>query len=218
MTEGEAIVANATIGLAFITAGLVLATLLLVWAAVSGQASTRRADVEFVLRPWHERAGTLLEGRLENFGPASARNLHFTLHVSQDGAPVVDATSDLKEPLFPAGLHRFFLPRTHPAATISSMAEIGIVFEAQWSWEDDRNVLPLRGHTRRKTFRKTAGQIKDDYYPGHAILEKDVATALTDISKELEAIRKVVVGTDLAAQMRRQGGAIYVPDDLPLGE
>ena len=194
MTEGEAIVANATFALAAVTALLVIATLALAAGEARGRAGDRRADVELLIRPW-ERGPLMLEARVENFGPANARNLTLDLHMEDADGTVLrqsTASATLHEDVFPVGTERTMLPRPSPNLKLAEMAAVDLWVVAQWSWEDGRRLWPLSSRTQSRQWRVAAKSLVADYYESHALHPASVVGALREVYMNLDRIAVVL--------------------------
>jgi len=181
-----------TLALVVVTLLLVLATLLLAFGEARGRASQRRAEV--VLHVWPFTRGPMyLEVRLENFGPANARDVRLEV-VTEDtvGRPVPESKHRLEESVLAAGQHRSILALPGDRGDLRAMAAAGCVVVASWSWMDDRSLLPFRSGRQRRAVRAPALAVQEAYYPGHVMIEPTVDELLRDIRDDIRSMRRAI--------------------------
>lgn len=192
-----------TLALVVVTLLLVLATLLLAFGEARGRASQRRAEV--VVHVWPFTRGPMyLEVRLENFGPANARDVRLeVLTEDPEGQTVPDSEHRLAEGGLAAGRHRTILALPGNRGDLRAMATAGYVVVATWSWTDDRSLLPFRSGVQRRTVRTSALAVQDSYYPGHVMIEPTIDELLRDIRDDIRLMRKAVESRPATAMEQR---------------
>ena len=159
----------------------------LTWGLLQESRRVRRqtleAHVEAAVRPW-ERASWYVVVRIENLGPAPARNLDVQIYLWDHGQRVTDQDRHLAEPFLGLGSHRTFLIRGgQRLETQKQMAERDVRVDVRWSWDDQRSG-GLRRSTRSLVY--PVASINSDYYEGSALIEPNVERSLEDISKHLK--------------------------------
>lgn len=183
--------------IAVLTAFLVLfnAWLLLETRAVRMERLV--ASVEAYPMPY-EMASMYLSGRVENGGPAIARDLVWTV-TQRQGGEVVDEPHRYAQPLMAAGRYRtMMLHQRQKSQMLREMGEQGVTFEVEWEWKDGRRWLgvgPHRTHKRSATW--DAKQLSDDFYQAIVLTETPpmlkvsaAADEMKKAAKEPEKIRR----------------------------
>ncbi len=146
----------------------------------------------------YEMASMYLAGRIENGGPAPARDLLWSVTQMRDGEPTENAHR-YAQPLLGAGRYRsMMLHHRKGSQTLREMGDLGITFEATWEWKDGRRsrlgLGPHLVHKRSATW--VTRQLVEDFYQAWVLTETppmlkvgDMADGVRKAIKELPKIR-----------------------------
>jgi hypothetical protein len=172
--------------MAVVTLVYTLITLAIVLETRRSRLVAGEATVLYRASPW-PKMHLVLAVRIENYGPAVARDVTFTYWLSRaDGSHVQgeDAAGSLHEALLPIGLPREALPHD-PAAqnrNMDGLAEAGLMLNAEWSWRDGCRHLHKAKDSRR------VAQVAEDYHGSKVLIEHFPLDSLPKIEKHLDGI------------------------------
>jgi hypothetical protein len=178
-------------------------TLLLLFEARRARQLQGAAALTLWPTPWGD--GLYLALRLENYGPAIARDVRLRFWYEREGTLLEGTDLSYADPVFGPGRRREFLPDTdNPKGAhlmLNALGEQGYVLQAELSWADDR--LTLRGHRQRHTGHWTwpTDDLRHGFYTAHPLTDKElipvferkadkVIGALERISREAEYPRQ----------------------------
>jgi hypothetical protein len=144
-----------------------------------------------------------LEVRLENFGPANARDVRLDVRTEDPGGQLVAGSEHrLGETILAAGRHRTILALPAGRSDLRVMATAGYVVVATWSWTDDRSLLPFGTRIQRRAVRTPALAVQEAYYPGHVIIEPTLDELARDIRNDIRETRRAIERRPLTADGR----------------
>jgi hypothetical protein len=184
--------------------GAVIAALTLVYVVFTGALllearSSRLEKLSASVEAYpmvHEIAHLYLAGRIENGGPAYARDISWDVRLLENGQ-LVDEDRSYKQPLMAPGRHRTTM--LHPRgkqATLKALADRGFTVEMTWSWTDGRHrfgVGPRKRHQRSEVW--DFATLRDGFYKGSVMVETPVdvklANALDPIRKAADEIPRI---------------------------
>jgi hypothetical protein len=176
---------NSGFTMVIVTLVYTVVTLAIVVEARRARLLTGEAAVLYRASPW-PKAHMYLAVRVENYGPAVARDLTFTYWLTRaDGGRVPDSAGTLHETMFPIGLPREALPHDPAgpqAQTREQLAAAGLRVNAEWSWRDGC------GRLHRNTDSREISQIVTDYRDSRVLVEHFPLDSLPDIEKHLDGI------------------------------
>jgi hypothetical protein len=165
-------------------------TVLLLLEARSTRNLGRVARVEARAKN-HPPASFLLELDVCNYGPASARDVVISHHLTAPDGTVAGKSRRQAETMLGVGEARKFLPATPgKSSMLNEMAQAGLTLHVEWSWADDRRLLwffPKR-HQQKRTW--PAADLARDLYGGWALTERDGAEDLHEIAEKLREIER----------------------------
>lgn len=189
--DGAAI-AVLTFFLAVFTAWLLLETR-------AGRVEKLVASVEAYPMPY-EMASFLLAGRIENGGPALARDLVWIVTQMKEGKPV-EGSHRYAQPLLASGRFRtMLLHERERSQLLLEMGKEGVAFDVEWSWKDGRRWVGIGPHrTHRRTATWDAKQLGEDFYQAIMLTETppllkmgEAADDVRKAAKEVEKIRREI--------------------------
>jgi hypothetical protein len=176
---------NSGFTMVVVTLVYTIVTLAIVVEARRARLLTGEAAVLYRASPW-PKAHMYLAVRIENYGPAVARDLTFTYWLARaDGSRVPESAATLHETMFPIALPREALPHdpTGPQAqTREQLAAAGLYVNAEWSWRDGCGKLHKGSDSRE------ISQIVTDYSDSKVLIEHFPLDSLPDIDKHLDGI------------------------------
>lgn len=151
-----------------------LITMLLLFETRRSRQLRNEAALAIWPTPWGD--GLYLALRLQNYGPAIARDVRLRFWYAIDGEAVAGTDVMYADPVFAPGRLREFLPDAAGGAnlTLSGLADQRHVLHAELSWADDR--LNLLGHRARHSSSWTwpTRDLRDGFYTAHPLTDKEL--------------------------------------------
>ena len=186
--------ANAGAVTAAATAIYAVITLLLLFEARRGRRLQDEAALALWPTPWGD--GLYLALRLENYGPAIARDIRLRYWYGIDRQTVEGTDVSYADPVFGPGRRRDFLPGAAGDANLmlTALAEQRHVLHAELSWTDDR--LTLRGGRQRHadSWAWATEDLRRGFYTAHPLTDKELIPTFErkadKVIGELEKIRR----------------------------
>jgi hypothetical protein len=131
---------------------------------------------------------------LQNYGPAVAKSVRLRFWIVENGKVVAGTERVHAEPLFPIGFRRRFLISGTDAKfeSLNEMADRNAVFHAEWEWEDGRRRLWERRQLHRKKFRHALAELRDGFYGGPALVEREPEDDADRSYEEAKKLRTAV--------------------------
>lgn len=187
-------------------AGTAIVGIVLTSALIAEARTTRNlrlaAEVDAQPYLWSE-AGRHLGLRIENHGPASARDVAITYQLQTPAGHVLGERAH-RQPVMGPGRHLTMLAGNalgEPTLpTLSDMADRGMTLMVRWSWQDDtpRSWFSAgRPSHHERSRRWPAADLRDGMYGGLVLAELDadqaantMARALLDLAKQVEQWRQ----------------------------
>jgi len=176
---------NSGFTMAVVTLVYTLVTLAIVVETRRARLQAGEATVLYRASPW-PKAHMYLAVRIENYGPAVARDLTFTYWLTRaDGSRVPESSATLHETMLPIGLPREALPHDpagqHPQ-TREQLASAGLRVDAEWSWRDGC------GRLHKEKDSREISKIVTDYRDSKVLIEHFPLDSLPNIEKQLDEI------------------------------
>jgi len=190
-----------------VTVAYVLITALLRFEARANRATGSVANLDVHPRPF---GPVYVELVLENYGPATARSVRFRRWIEVNGEIVPGTERTQAEPTFPVGRRRRFLESASEGQidALQTLAERAAVLHAEWSWTDDRRRFGLRTVTHQESVAYRAQELRDGFYGGHALSERDPAERDDQMSEETRKTRAAL--EDIAKTLKDPAMAFYI--------
>lgn len=145
----------------------------------------------------HGPNGVFLSVRLENYGPANARDVELVYRLRDPAGEVVGERRH-GQAVLAVGQHKTFLPDAALVGASSrkfmnDLAEGDLRLEAEWSWRDGRRRprLGLPRATHRRHFEAAAEDLRRDLYGGWSLNERTIDESLDAVADELLELRKL---------------------------
>jgi len=186
---------------AIVTVAYVVITLLLLLEARATRASGNVANLDAHPRPY---AALNVELVLENYGPAIAKAVRFRRWNEIDGKVVDETDKTQAEPMFPVGKQRRFLEKE----TLQELADKDAVLHADWRWRDGRRTFGLWTATHHRAEAYRATELRDGFYGGWALRDRDPAIDEAHIRDEIKKARAAV--EDIARTLKEPAMAVYL--------
>jgi hypothetical protein len=177
--------------IAIATVVYVTLTFFLLLQARAGRVVHDKANLEAYPRPW----GTMYVALdFENYGPAVARNCRLKFWISEGGSSLAGTERVHAEPLFPVGFRRRFLISATDAKieSLHELADRNAVLHGEWHWEDGRQRWWRRQTVHRKTFTHVFSELKEGFYGGASLRERDAEEEADRNYDELKKLRTAV--------------------------
>lgn len=193
---------NSGFTMAAVTLVYTLVTLAIVVETRRARLQAGEATVLYRASPW-PKAFMYVAVRIENYGPAVARDLTFTYWLTRDdGSRVPESGATLHETMLPVGLPREALPHD-PAGqqpqTREQLASAGLRVNAEWSWRDGCRRL------HRGTDSREISRIVTDYRDSKVLIEHFPLDSLPEIEKHLDKISDALADMAKADRMPPTG-------------
>lgn len=209
-------------------AGAVTAAATVIYAAVTlvllleARRSRQLADEAALAvspRPWGD--GLYLSLRLENYGPAIARDVRLRYWFEIDGEALNGTDVSYADPVFGPGRLREFLPGSAGGAhrMLNELAEQRHVLHWELSWQDDR--IDLRRRRARHVLRAVwaATDLRDGFYTAHPLTDKELIPALEkQAGKLLRELAKLGREADEQMWARLRGSEDAARTETATGE
>jgi hypothetical protein len=182
--------ANAGAVTAAATVVYAVVTLLLLFEARRERQLRDEAALNLAPVPWGD--GLYLALRLDNYGPAVARDVRLRFWFEIDGEVVEGTDLTYADPEFGPGRRRDFLPRTanDGLLMLNAVAERRHILHAELSWADGR--LELRRRRARHMMSEVwpTTDLREGFYESHPLTDKELIPVLekhlTKVGRELD--------------------------------
>lgn len=174
--------------IAVATVAYVVITLLLLGEARAGRTVHDVANLEAFPRPWGPFYVAL---DLENYGPAVAKNVRLRFWIVQSGSTIEGTERVHVEPLFPVGRRRRFLISATDTKieSLHELSDRGATLRGEWNWEDGRRRFWVARVSHHKSFSHEFSELRDGFYGGHALMEREPAESSDRTYEEIKKLR-----------------------------
>jgi hypothetical protein len=186
--------ANAGAVTAAATAIYAVVTLLLLFEARRARQLQDEAALTLSPTPWGD--GLYLALRLENYGPAVARDVRLRYWYVINGQTVEGTDVSYADPVFGPSRRRDFLPGAAGDANLmlTALAEQRHVLHAELAWTDDRLSLLRRRQRHSDSWTWATEDLRRGFYTAHPLTDKELVPTFErkadKVIGELEKIRR----------------------------
>ena len=153
------------------------------------------ANVDAYPMLW-DMASMYLAGRVENAGPAVARDLEWLVTLRGPDGKEIEPMRRYAQPMFAPEKYRTMMldPRNRGSTTaLRQLADEGMVIDVEWSWTDGRRRWPFGPHARHtRTDQWDCKQLSTDFFEALILTETPPMLKLSGMADEVKKAAKDV--------------------------